>query len=196
MSGYLKVYCGPMFSDKSSSLVKDISQMSDIDEKTRCLIINHSLDTRDVENGLSSHSSLYTGVSKNITVVQTAKILDIDVSDFDVIGIDEATFFDDLPEAVQVLLSLDKYIIVSGIDSDFRGNKIGKISDILHMSDEFIKLRSYCAICLKENKQSFRPNDITRASFTSKINNSGGQIDIGGSEKYFPTCRFHHKQLL
>ena len=196
MSGYLKVFTGAMFSSKTSNLIKEVTQFADFHQESNCLIINSSKDTRDSKNCISSHNSSYKGLSSKITVLSTDNLLDVDINNYNVIGIDEASFFNDLKTAVELWLAFNKYIIVAGLDSDFMGQKFGQINELLHLSDEFIKLRSFCAICLKENKDIITPNNLVFASFTSKISNSYDLIDIGGCDKYFPTCRKHHRCFL
>lgn len=192
----LTVYTGPMFSDKSSRLLREITRYSDVSEKRHALIINHVLDTRDLTKVVSSHASLYKGVSDRLDVVSTEKLSDADVSKYTIIGIDEANLFDDLVDVVKLWLSLGKHIICVGLDGDYRMEKFGKISELVHLADTFIKLKAICSVCLSElasKGELVTPNNATPAPFTKKIkNNCTELIDIGGSDKYIAVCRKHH----
>ena len=187
----LKVYTGGMYSSKSSTLLAEITKYTDISEKRCSLIINHSLDTRDHTRIVSSHNSMYKGVSERVDITSTLLLRDIDVSNYTIVGIDEAQMFDDLPETVEYWLSLGKHIIVAGLDSDFKMRPFGKIRDILHLSDTFVKLNAVCSVCIKENGD-ITPLNIIPAPFTKRITDSEDLIDIGGRGKYIPVCRKHH----
>ena len=193
---YLKVFSGNMFSCKSSNLIKDVTQFADLSTDIKCIIVNSCLDTRDTDNIISSHSSSYKGISDKVKTVSVNTLLELNVDDYQVIAIDEANFFSDLKDAVSLWLSKDKHLIVAGLDGDYLGNKFGQISELLNLADEFIKLRSFCSICLKESNCIITPNNLTYASFTSKISGSNSLIDVGNCDKYIPTCRKHHKELL
>lgn len=191
--GYLTVYTGPMFSGKTTYMIKEVTKYAD--NGYNCCIINNKLDTRDVENCISSNSSSYKGLSEKIHTQSSFELLSLNVSMFDVVAIDECNFFTDLTEAVQKWLGEGKHIIVSGLDGDYMGNKFGQVSDLLNMSDEFIKLRAFCAVCMKNEQGFITPNNLKYASFTGKISKDNSIIDVGGSDKYLPLCRKHHLTL-
>jgi len=184
----LKVYCGCMFSSKSSTLLSELTKYADISENRHILLINHSLDTRD-SSKVSSHSSMYKGISNKIDLVSTNSLKEVDVSNYSVVGIDEASFFDDLPETVKYWLTLDKHIICAGIDSDFQMKPFGRIHELVYLADSFIKLNAVCSVC---NKGQANPLNVVPAAFTERLTNSGNLIEIGGSESYIAVCRKHH----
>lgn len=193
----LSVRTGCMFSRKTTWLTQKISHHADIQDTCKCVIINSKIDNRDLDNIISSHSSLYKGLSSKVDVISLETLLDFDITKYDVIGIDESQFFPDLFDAVKKWISLDKYIYVVGLDSDSNGDKFGKISELVHISDEFEKLRSYCNICSKNIKGIFTPDNMILAPFTAKISNKNGNIiDIGDTDKYLPVCRKHHRESL
>lgn len=187
----LIVYCGPMFSGKTTAMLNEITKYIDITHNNKALIINHSLDTRNVKDIVSSHSSMYKGISDKINVVSTDKLNTVNISDYIVIGIDESNFFDDLYISVKKWLEDGKHIICSGLDGNYKMEKFGKISDLLHLSDKFIKLNAICSLCLKELNETVTPFNTTPAPFTKKIVDGDNEIDIGGADKYIPVCRKH-----
>ena len=194
----LTVYCGNMFSGKTTELLKEVTKYSDLSKERCSLIINHSSDTRDINKVVSSHSSIYKGLSDKVDVVSSPTISDIDVSDYTIIGLDEANFYPDLVQGIQKWLDLDKHIICAGLDGDFKMNAFGDISKLLHLADKFIKLNAVCSICMKETAdrgEIITPCNAVPAAFTKKIsgNTDTVQIDIGGADKYIAVCRKHHK---
>jgi thymidine kinase len=172
-----------MFSGKTTTLISNITCYADISSNHKALLINHSIDTRNKDHIVSSHSSTYKGLSDKVDIVSSDRLIDIDIDNYQTIGIDEAQFFDDLPEAVNKWLNMSKTIIVSGLDSDVNGDIFGHIHELLHMSDSFKKLKAICKNCLDTS------GDIVPAPFTSKKVKDGVRIDVGGDDIYYPTCR-------
>jgi thymidine kinase len=184
-NGSCTVYTGPMFSGKTSMLIANLTRYADVKGlKNRAVIINHSLDTRDVEQSVSTHSSCHK-VGSQIQAVRVGRLLEYDTSNFDIIGVDEAQFFEDLVPAVVRWISERKQVFVSGLDSDYLMRPFGNIRELLHVSDSFTKLTALCGICAQGGI-------ATPAPFTSRLSRDGPLVAIGGSDLYLPTCRFHH----
>src|SRR6056297_2952837 len=104
MSGYLKIYIGPMFSRKSTKISAELTTFADLGQK--CLFVNHCLDDRK-ESGsttddgwITLHSSSYFRLSGTIDRVKTEQLSDLDVDSYDVIAVDECQFFPDLLKTV------------------------------------------------------------------------------------------------
>lgn len=193
----LTVYTGPMFSGKTTAMLQEISRYTDISKEHKALIINHTIDNRNEELIISSHSSIYNTLNDKIDVISSDNLSDINVTDYVVIGIDESNFFQDLSSVVQTWLNLEKHIICVGLDGNYKMEKFGKIHELLSISDKFVKLNAICSICLKEliaKGQIITPFNMTPAPFTRRINmENNREIDIGGSDKYMAVCRYHHK---
>lgn len=187
--GSLTVFTGPMFSNKTSHLISNITCCADISEKHKTTLINHSFDNRDEEHKVSSHSSTYKGLSDKVVVQSCSNLKDADVDDFCTIGIDEAQFFGDLVETVEKWLNKGKHIVVSGLDSGANGKIFGHIHELLHLADSFTKLSAVCTICLEET------GNIVPAPFTCKRSSNGKLVDIGNCDKYYPTCREHQTMV-
>lgn len=194
----LSVATGPMFSGKTSYMVKEVCKYTDLSSSVSyAVVINHSLDDRDREKLVSSHASLYKGLSDKVDVVSTPKLADVDVSGYVVIGVDEANFFDDLVETVRTWLDQGKHIICAGLDSDFKMRPFGNIHGLLHMADSFVKLNAVCTMCMEETAargEIITPTNTVPAPFTRRIGGDNNKlIDIGGDDKYIAVCRKHHK---
>ena len=199
-SGSLHVFVGPMFASKTSTMLQHVTRYADI-TNNKPLIINHKIDEdRSVGNGIigkgiSSHSSQYNGLSSRVNNVYTDFLTMIDVSDVNVIGIDEAQMFPDLYDAVQYWLSLGKHIYCSGLDGNFKAENFGQIHRLLPISDTFTKLLAVCHLCHKEQTSTgnvILPSSFIPAPFTTKIGGNMDQvIEQGGEDKYLPVCRYH-----
>jgi thymidine kinase len=176
----IEIIMGSMYSGKSTELIRRCRRYECIGNKVK--IINHSFDTRCDENSVQTHSNHVHEAYK------TDKLLNINIDslqNIDVIGIDEAQFFDDLPQFIDMIERTNKIIIVAGLDGDFRRQKFGKILDIIPKADCVTKLSALCSYC----------RNGTLASFTKKTNDSDDIIDVGASDKYVAVCREHYFAL-
>ncbi len=190
----LELIFGPMFAGKTTELVRRLNLYNEMD--LNVLYINSSIDTRSNasfsthNNTLKEHHQIVSMKCNSLHgIIDTAK-------DYDVIGIDEAQFFNTLYDDVKHLVDdLGKKVIVSGLDADFKREPFGDIIKLVPLCDSVIKLKPFCKYC-RDNKK------IVPAVFTSKHNDkerAEGNIDVGGYDKYFPTCRScyhkHNKSL-
>lgn len=188
----LHVYVGPMFSSKTSTMLKNLTLIADtLEDNAKICLINSKLDTRDLNNVISSHSSGFKGLSKKITIFSTDKLDLIDVDNYDIIGIDEAQFYPDLYTFVVSNLKKGKTIYCAGLDGDSNMENFGEIYKLLPISDTFTKLNAICKMCLNNMKGCFSINEVPKAAFTCKISKSNSRIDIGGDDKYIAVCREH-----
>lgn len=189
---HLEVYTGCVRSGKSMKLLKGICYYRDIGKK--CIIINHKLDDRDIKNVVSSHSSFFNGLPNDVRIESTDDLSSIDVSSYNVIAVDEATFFSNLKDVVvNKWLPNNKIILVSGIDSDYMGEPFGQIKELLPYSDVFEKTRATCMDCLKE--RIINKSNPYNAAFSMRISGGKNLIEIG-STNYHPACRYHFHQYL
>ena len=196
-SNYLKLYIGPMFSSKSSSLLSEINRYKYITDKI--LVINHVLDSK-------RHSSLQLNESKNNTkgILKTHdnkifpafmlnKLEELYSNSFysvkyqqaNIIIIDEGQFYNDLYSFIKNELNNRqhrKLFIVSGLSSDSNMEPIGDIVKLVPLADEIIKLNAYCVYC----------KNGTLANFTRRENvKDSTQILVGSHDMYSPCCRYH-----
>jgi thymidine kinase len=189
----LTVFFGPMFSGKTTKLLEELTRYIDVTDE-KCLLINHSFDDRDFSVGdISSHNSSFKGVSKKIDTFKSGKLNSVDISRYNIIGIDEAQFFEDLEETVKMWISKGKNIALSGLISDAFMNPFGQIYRLIPCSDKVVQVHSICKECLKDYKELLTPDILNsmKAPFTKRICGGENQIEVGAADKYIPVCRKH-----
>jgi thymidine kinase len=199
----LQVYCGPMTSGKSMRMLSEANKLIDVNNyfnTNKALIINHQFNKRDLVNNISSHSSLYKGLSSTMDVIYADKLKDILVDNYHIICIDELNFFTDLDDLITTIkgwLNNNKHIICAGLDSDSNMNKFGYISELLHLSDTFVKLNAICTFCSKESitrGETITPCNYIPAPFTLRLTKSDNVVEVGGTDMYTAVCRRHHNK--
>lgn len=190
--GELHIVIGPMFSSKSSKLIMKLARYADIGMKV--LYINSADDFRQAELNtcFSTHSSQLKGVkfvNDLIFSIKSKNLQDIHVTDYDVIGIDEAQFFEDLADTVKIWVNDFKKIVVCvGLDADANMNKFGQILDLIPLCNTIKKSnKATCSECLSHQQVNIAP-------FTGRIACSNNQKEVGGIELYKPLCRYHHQE--
>ena len=178
----LDLIIGPMFSGKTTELLRRLYTLSSINKK--CIYINSQLDDREDAN-FSSHNPSITTINVDSMKVNKFddKLLNT-ISNYDVIGIDESQLFNDdiVKFVLHIVDTLNKKVIMCGLNSDFKREKFGYILDLVPHCDTIIKLYPYCTRCSKKGL-------IIKALFSKRI--SGGDdcvIDVG-YDNYVPLCR-------
>lgn len=192
--GICDLITGPMFAGKSTEILRRL--FNDAEVGLKSLYVNHSLDTRS-DGPFSTHNPLYKkklSSESKVEFTDASRLRDIYhlFDRFDVIGIDEAQFFDDLDEVVRELVETHgKKVIVAGLNGDYKRKPFGKLSLLETFADSYTRLYSYCKNCASKS-----PKLITQAMFTCRIaGNAEGVVDIGGADKYIPTCRACYVEL-
>lgn len=165
------------------------------------LYINHADDVRVTcgDNKFSTHSSQYKGLSPKITAIKAAHLGIVDVLNYQVIGIDETQFYDDLvPNVDRWVNEMHKVVICAGLDGDFRRKPFGDTLRLIPLADKVTKLTAVCHQCLiasmKKTTEIPHTPAVVKAPFTACIvQNSGDSIKkIGGVETYSSVCRYHY----
>ena len=175
---YLKVIIGPMWSGKSTEVI-NIYKYNQI-AQIPTLVVNYAEDKRYHETKLSTHDKMMIPCTR---FMKLAHLLDYkELHNYKSIVIDEGQFFEDLSDAVAILLQMKKFVYVCGLDGDFQMRKFGQILDIIPMADEVVKKQALCAICRNGKK----------ASITKRLTEESSQKLIGNSN-YIPVCRECHK---
>jgi thymidine kinase len=189
--GQLDLILGTMFSGKTTYLLSKIAKMAELNYKI--LYVNIEFDTRS-ENIFSTHNPFFDtqvdfvkkeSIKNNVCMCKSKTLTNLQIDSYDVVIIDESHFFDDLVDFVNKCLNANKYVIVSGLIGDFKGNKFGKTLDLIPICSNIKRLHAYCSECAKNKKCSI-------AIYSKKIVKCKKSIDIGGSDKYIPVCRFHY----
>ena len=178
-TGYLHIIFGPMFSGKTTELINQINSLKLY--KKNILIINSKKDNRVSEDYIKTHNNIKYEAIKYEELTQ--EIITNIIKKYDTICIDEAQFFSNLVNFVEILLKESKYIIVAGLNGDSNQQKFGYIQDLIPLCNKITKLSAICNIC----------NDGTPADFTKLKNdvNKQEQILIGDNSIYMAVCRKH-----
>lgn len=170
--GWIEVICGSMFSGKTEELIRRLKRAKIANLKTE--IFKPAIDTRYHEQQIVSHDEraiLSTPIDNSQTILLLA-------GDVDVVGIDEAQFFDDqLPDVCDQLALSGARVIVAGLDMDYTGKPFGQMPFLLAKADYITKLHAICVRC----------GNI--ASFSYRKSADGGQLLLGEKERYEPRCR-------
>ena len=188
---------GPMFSRKTTTLTTELTTCADVDLKA--LYINHLDDNRDTESSdrhTTTHHSQFKGLSPKITAMKRTTLYDLDVNEFDVIGVDEGQFFNDLPESVRKWVLEDKkQVFVASLDGDFNIEPFGRANELICLCKPggLVKLYAQCMKCLK-TETPYRRMTLVPAGFTARLTESKSQKDIGGSDKYIALCLKCHQE--
>ena len=191
MSGKLHIITGPMFSGKTSELLKRLSTASEIGYNV--LYINNILDNRNKKDVFSTHNPLYKEQLKNKKIIfyRAKRIADVPIEiiqNAQMIGIDEAQFFNNLKEDVLELVEKhNKYVIVAGLNSSFKRVQFGGIIDLIPYVDNISFLNASCKNCAHE--YDYPQENACFTWRTVDLDPSLDEIDVGGSNKYTALCR-------
>ena len=170
--GWIEVICGSMFSGKTEELIRRLKRVEIANLKAE--IFKPAVDIRYDEVKIVSHDEnkiQSTPVSNSQTILMLA-------NDVDVVGIDEAQFFDDQITTVCEKLALKGIrVIVAGLDMDYRGKPFGQMPNLLAVADYITKLHAICMKC----------GNIANVSYR-KVAGSG-QVLLGEKDIYEPRCR-------
>jgi thymidine kinase len=176
--GWIEVICGSMFSGKTEELIRRLKRAKIAHLNVE--IFKPALDTRYDPQNIVSHDEkaiLSTPVDHSQAILLMA-------ANVDVIGIDEAQFFDDqLPGVCDELAKQGIRVIVAGLDMDYLGAPFGQMPFLLAKADYITKLHAICVKC----------GNIASYSFRKTLANE--QILLGETAAYEPRCRtcYHQK---
>ena len=187
-TGEIQVIIGPMWSGKSSELLRRyrLYQL-----KYKCCIIKHAIDDRySNDNTIVTHDQFKC----TNNVIQCGDNIEacigiVTSSSYQVICIDEGQFFKNLASFCDTLANSGATVIVAGLDGDFNRKPFGEILQLIPLAERVTKLSSICDFehCKKN------------ASFTHRIVNDSLKttddvILVGGADKYKAYCREHYNR--
>jgi thymidine kinase len=173
-SGWVEVICGSMFSGKTEELIRRLRRARIAKQKVE--IYKPVIDTRYDEEDVVSHDAN----SIRSTPVQSASQILLMANDFDVVGIDEAQFFDDeLASVCNTLANSGVRVIVAGLDMDYLGKPFGPIPALMATAEYVTKVHAICPHC----------GDL--ANYSHRTVDQDGQVMLGETDAYEPLCRKH-----
>lgn len=170
--GWIEVIAGSMFSGKTEELIRRLKRARFANLKVE--IFKPVVDARYSEREVVSHDA-------NIilsTPVQTASNILLLVNDVDVVGIDEAQFFDKgLVSVCNSLADKGIRVIVAGLDMDYKGRPFGPIPALFSIAEYITKVHAICMRCGNLAHYSYRKTDIDKL------------VVLGEKDNYEPLCR-------
>lgn len=170
--GWIEVVCGSMFSGKTEELIRRIKRAKIANQKIE--IFKPALDTRYDEVNVVSHNENAipsTPVSSSLNILLMA-------NDANVVGIDEAQFFDDqLVYVCEKLAEQGIRVIVAGLDMDYLGKPFGMMPQLMAVAEYVTKVHAICVIC----------GDLATHTFRKVQNDS--LIMLGEKDTYDARCR-------
>ena len=171
-SGCIEVICGSMFSGKTEELIRRLRRAKFAHLKVE--IFKPMIDVRYSEEEVVSHnatSSLSTPVESSSSILLLSH-------DVDVVGIDEAQFFDDgIIEVCQKLANSGIRVIVAGLDMDYLGKPFGPMPTLMAIAEHVDKVHAICVKCGDPAQHSHR------------LSESDKLVELGETDKYEPLCR-------
>lgn len=171
--GWIEVICGSMFSGKTEELIRRLKRAQIANQTVE--IFKPAIDTRYDEHDIVSHD---TSRIRSSPVVNSSNIL-LFSTEVDVVGVDEAQFFDvGLADVVEQLAARGIRVIVAGLDMDFQAKPFGPIPALLARADYITKLHAICVKC----------GDIANYSYRKSARSE--TVLLGEKDVYEPRCRY------
>ncbi|EJO5346210.1 thymidine kinase [Clostridium botulinum] len=180
--GWIEVVAGPMYSGKTEELIRRIRRAEIAKQKVQ--VFKPEIDNRYSKDDVVSHA----GDKVQAEPVKSSKeILEKLQDDTDVIGIDEAQFFDDsLVEIVSKIANNNRRVICAGLDMDFKGEPFGPMPKLMAIAEFVYKIQAVCMVC---NNPATRTQRLINGKPAKK---SDPVVLIGAQESYEARCRKCH----
>ncbi|MDY6265985.1 thymidine kinase [uncultured Prevotella sp.] len=170
--GRIEVICGSMFSGKTEELIRRMKRAEFARQHVE--IYKPMVDTRYSKDDVVSHDH---NVIPSTPVDSSAEILLLS-GDIDVVGIDEAQFFDNgLADVCNELANRGVRVIVAGLDMDYLGKPFGPIPYLLAIADEVTKVHAICVRC------------GSLAYISHRLVHNDKRVLLGEKQEYEPLCR-------
>lgn len=179
--GSLKIKVGPVSSGKTTWLMGELLDLCL--EKIKVIIITYKNE---------DSKPLYNLFSSQIKIIFASKLSDVDISTYQVIGIDKGHMFEDIYEKTVEWLNLGVDIRIVGLDSDKNMNPYTPLLQLCSHSDNFNKIKTKCRECVRELKALKFNGSIlsTENACFSKM------ISQDNTSKYIPVCLNHHPEMI
>lgn len=177
--GRIEVICGSMFSGKTEELIRRIKRARIA--RQRVAIFKPDADVRYSASDVVSHD----GCALVATPVSHSRQIPALAAEVDVVGIDEAQFFDDaIVDVCNALANLGKRVVVAGLDMDFRGVPFGPMPALCAVAEEVTKVQAICVRC----------GNLAYVSHRTVEGES--RVMLGERQEYEPLCRQCYNRLL
>lgn len=171
--GWIEVICGSMFSGKTEELIRRLNRARIANLKVE--IYKPAIDKRYHDTEVVSHNSnavASTPVPSSLNILLMSQ-------DADVVGIDEAQFFDaEIVYVCETLAQRGVRVIVAGLDMDYLGKPFGPMPALMAIAEYVTKVNAICMVC----------GDLATHSFRKTSDN--GQVMLGEKDTYEARCRY------
>lgn len=171
-AGSIEVITGSMFSGKTEELIRRLKRAQIAKQKVN--VFKPEIDNRYSNKDIVSHNR----TAIKCTLVQSAKEIPLLVKNADVIGIDEAQFFDNLLITVcTTLANKGVRVLVAGLDMDFKGRPFGPMPALMAVAEYITKVHAVCVRC------------GNLAQFSHRVVPGNNLVMLGETNDYEPLCR-------
>lgn len=174
-TGWIEVIAGSMFSGKSEELIRRLRRAEIA--RQRVQVFKPALDNRYSDSHIVSHSELRM---PSVAIETAQDILDKLDPRTEVIGIDEAQFFDaNLVAVCNRLADMGKRVIVAGLDKDYLGQPFDPMPQLLAIAEYITKTQAICVVCGNP------------ANYSQRVIDSEDRVLVGATGVYEARCRKH-----
>jgi thymidine kinase len=178
-AGSIEVICGSMFSGKTEELIRRLKRAKFAKQNVQ--IFKPCIDVRYSEDEVVSHDSHSID---STPISSPAKMLEI-AQDVQVVGIDEAQFFDEsIVEVVQTLANRGVRVIIAGLDTDFLGKPFGPMPALMAVAEDIQKVHAICVRC------------GSPANHSHRLSQSSELVVLGETDIYEPLCRHCYNEAV
>ena len=171
--GSIEVICGSMFSGKTEELIRRLKRARIAKQKIE--VFKPMIDKRYDDENVVSHDE---NAIKSTPLESSTQILLMVSDDVEVVGIDEAQFFDpELPNVCNTLAEMGIRVIIAGLDMDFMGKPFGPMPDLMAIAEYVTKVHAICGTC----------GDL--AHYSHRTVKEKSLVMLGEKDVYEPLCR-------
>jgi len=171
-TGWIEVICGSMFSGKTEELIRRLNRAKIA--RQRIQIFKPALDKRYHDENIVSHND---NSIRSIPVQTSIEIIDL-AEDCEVVGLDEAQFFDEkIVDVCTLLADSGKRVIVAGLDMDYMGKPFGCMPQLMAVAEYVTKVHAICMVCGEVASHSYR------------LSPSNERVLLGETDLYEARCR-------
>ena len=172
-TGWVEVIAGSMFSGKSEELIRRLNRARIARQKVQ--VFKPGIDARYSKEEIASHSGQK---HLSVPVKDTGEMMSQIADETEVVGIDEAQFFDvAIIDAVNELAEQGKRVIVAGLDQDYTGKPFEPMPQLLSIAEFITKTHAICVKC------------GSTANYSQRTVESDALVEVGAADKYEARCR-------
>lgn len=183
IAGSVEVICGSMFCGKTEELIRRLRRARIAKQQVQ--VFKPKIDSRYNHNKVTSHSGIDVEAE---AISQPGEIIQQLLKETTVVGIDEVQFFsDEIVEVVEQMAENGLRVVITGLDTDFRGEPFGCMPELMARAERVEKLHAICMVCGESASRTQRLVDGKPAHYNDPL------VVIGAQEFYEARCREHHQ---